>query len=223
MKLILFGATGMIGAGALREALAAPGVERIVAIGRRSCGITHPKLQELLLPDLYDVASVAPRLADYDACLWGLGVSVVGMDEAAYARVTESLTLDWARSLAALHPPGTFSFCYCSAAGAGGNAMWARVRQRTESALQALPFQHAGVVRPAMIQPGPGIRSGVRAYRLAIAAVRPLMPLLVRTWPAMFTTSEKLGRAMVRVLQGKADRFILESADINRIGAPRDA
>jgi hypothetical protein len=130
--------------------------------------------------------------------------------------VTEQLTLIWARSLLRLNPDT--SFCYCSAAGAGGPTMWARVRQRVENALRDMPFTHVGCVRPGFIQPGPGIRSTVRFYQTLIVLGRPLFPLLVRLLPSLATTSERLGRAMLRVIQGRADRYILESSDINRIG-----
>jgi uncharacterized protein YbjT (DUF2867 family) len=217
MKIILFGATGMVGAGALREALASPDVEAVLSVGRRTCGVSHPKLRELLLPDLFDFAAAEPQLAGWDACLWAVGVSSIGLDEAAYAKTTEELTLLWARALLRLNPG--FSFCYCSAAGAGGRSMWARVRQRVEGALRAMPFRHCGCVRPAFIQPGPGIRTRVRLYQVLIAVFRPLFPLLVKTLPRVTTTSERLGRAMLRVAQGRADRFILESSDINHLGA----
>jgi len=216
MKIVLFGATGMVGAGALQEALNAPEVESVLSVGRRSCGVTHRKLKELLLPDLFGVAAVESQFAGYDACLWAVGISSVGLDEAAYSRVTEELTLLWARTLLRLNPD--FSFCYCSAAGAGGRSMWARVRQRVESALQSMPFRHAGAVRPGFIQPGPGIRSRVRLYQIGITLLTPFFPMFVRAFPFIFTTSEKLGRAMLRVVEGRADRFILESADINRLG-----
>lgn len=216
MKLILFGATGMVGKGALREALADPDVETVLCVGRRASGERHPKLRELVVADLFDFQAVEPQLSGWDACVWAVGVSVLGKDEAEYARVTEELTLTWARALLRLNPK--LSFCYCSAAGAGGRAMWARVRQRVENAIAALPFVNKGVVRPGFIRPGPGIRSGVRAYRAAIVMFAPVAPLFVKVLPSWFTTSERLGRAMLRVVQGRADRFILESADINRIG-----
>ena len=217
MKIILFGATGMVGAGALREALADPEVETVLGVGRRSCGVTHPKLRELLLPDLFDVAAAEPQLTGWDACVWAVGVSSVGLDEAAYARTTEELTLLWARTLLRLNP--TFSFCYCSAMGAGGGSMWARVRQRVEAALKAMPFRHVGCVRPGFIRPGPGIGSRVKVYEAFYFVMRPVFPLLVRAFPSVATTSERLGRAMLRVVQGRADKYILESADINRLGA----
>ncbi len=216
MKLILFGATGMVGSGALREALADPDVEAVLSIGRRSCGVEHPRLRELLLPDLFELASVEEQLVGWDGCLWALGISSVGLDEAAYARVTEELTLLWARALLRLNP--SFSLCYCSAAGAGGNSMWARVRQRVERELETMPFRHVGCVRPGLIRPGPGIRSRVKLYQAFIVLLTPLFPLFVRTMPSLATTSERLGRAMLRVVQGRADAFIVESADINRIG-----
>jgi len=219
MKIILFGASGMVGASVLREALASPEVDSVLSIGRRSCGVDHAKLRELLLPDLFDFSTVEDQLVGYDACIWAIGVSSVGLNEAAYARVTEELTLIWAQALLRLNPD--FSFCYCSAGGAGGRSMWARVRQRVEQALQSMPFKHAGAVRPGFIRPGPGIRSRTPAYQAGITLLRPLFPLfplLVRMCPFLFTTSEILGRAMVRVVKGQADRFILESRDINRIG-----
>ncbi|MGB8930080.1 MAG: NAD-dependent epimerase/dehydratase family protein, partial [Anaeromyxobacteraceae bacterium] len=112
MKIILFGASGMVGTAALREALAAPEVEGVLGIGRRPCGVEHPKLKELVLPDLFDFAAVEPQLVGYDACIWAVGVSSVGLDEAAYARVTVELTLAWARALLRLNPG--MSLCYVS-------------------------------------------------------------------------------------------------------------
>jgi uncharacterized protein YbjT (DUF2867 family) len=216
MKLIVLGASGMVGAGALREALQDSGVEAVLSIGRRPCGVVHPKLRELLLDDLFAIAPAEPQLAGWDACLWAIGISSVGLDEAAYAKVTEELTLLWARTLLRLNP--RFSFCYCSAMGAGGTTMWARVRQRAEHALRAMPFEHAGCVRPGFIEPGPGIRSRVKAYQVLITVFRPIFPLGVRFLPSLFTTSERLGRAMLRVVEGRADKFILEVPDINRVG-----
>jgi uncharacterized protein YbjT (DUF2867 family) len=220
VKIILLGASGMVGAGVLREALDANQVEAVLSVGRRPCGVRHPKLRELLLDDLFDFATVEAELVGYDACIWAVGISSVGLDEKSYAKVTEELTLLWARALLRLDPG--LSFCYCSAAGAGGSSMWARVRQRVEGELRSMPFRHAGAVRPAFIRPGPGIRSRTRLNQAGLVLLRPLFPLvslLIRAFPSLFTTSEILGRAMLRVVEGRADRFILESADINRLGA----
>jgi uncharacterized protein YbjT (DUF2867 family) len=217
VRLILFGATGMVGLGTLREALADPDMEAVLSVGRKPCGVTHPKLRELILPDLFDVTGAEPQLTGLDGCVWAVGVSSVGLDEAGYAKVTEELTLLWARALLRLNPG--LAFCYCSAMGAGGRSMWARVRQRVEAELRDMPFRHVGCVRPGFIQPGPGIGSRVRGYRAFMFVARPVFPLMVRFLPSLATTSERLGRAMLRVVKGRADRYILESADINRLGA----
>jgi uncharacterized protein YbjT (DUF2867 family) len=217
MKLILFGATGMVGMGALREMLAEPDVEAVLSVSRRSCGVEHPKLRELLLADLFDFGAAEAQLTGWDGALWAVGISSVGLDEVEYAKVSEELTLVWARALVRLNPK--FSFCYCSGAGADRDVMWARVRRRVEVALEAMPFQHAGVVRPGFIRPGPGIRSRVKLYQFFITVLRPLFPLVMAAFPARSTTSELLGRAMLRVVQGRADKFILECSDINRLGA----
>jgi uncharacterized protein YbjT (DUF2867 family) len=220
VKILFLGASGMVGAGALREALAAPDVDAVLSIVRAPTGATHPKLRELVVADVFDVTSVEDQLSGYDACIWAVGTSSAGLDEKAYARITEELTLTWARTLLRLNPK--MSFCYCSAGGAGGPGMWARVRRRVEDTLKSMPFTHAGAVRPGFIRPGPGIRSKTRAYQLGVIVMGPLFlltPLLIRFMPFLFTTSEILGRAMLRVVQGRADRFILESADINRVGA----
>src|SRR4051794_11857571 len=118
MKLILFGASGMVGSGTLREALADPEIEAVLSIGRRSCGVQDPKLRALLSPDLFQFAAIEEDLVGWDACVWALGISSVGLNEARYAKITEELTLLWARTLLRLNPD--FSFCYCSAGGAGG-------------------------------------------------------------------------------------------------------
>lgn len=216
MKLILFGATGMVGSGTLREALADPEIEAVLSIGRNSSGVGHAKLRELLLPDLFEFGSVERELMGWDACTWALGISSVGLSEAAYARITEELTLLWARALLRLNPD--FSFCYCSAGGADGRVMWARVRRRVETDLKALPFRHVGCVRPMLIRPGPGIRSRVASYQTTLVLSRPFFPAIVKLFPRLSTTSERLGRAMLQVVKGRAGKYILESADINRIG-----
>ena len=206
----------MVGAGVLREALADPDVGEVLSISRRSCGVIHPKLRELLVADLFDFGRLETQVTGWDAAIWAVGISSIGLDERAYARVTEELTLLWARGLSRLNPG--LSFCYCSAAGAGGKTMWAGVRRRVEETIRTLPFRHAGCVRPGFIQPGPGIRSTVKLYQTLIVIFRPVFPLLVGAFPSWATTSGRLGRAMLRVVQGRSDRFILESADINRIG-----
>lgn len=219
MKLVILGATGMVGKGVLREALQKPDIEKILVIGRESSGMQHAKLSELLLKDLFEINEIEEELVGYDACIWAIGISSVGKNESEYAKVTEKLTLFWAENLLRINPK--FSFCYCSAGGAGGRGMWARVRQRVESTLQSMPFQFSGAVRPGFIQPGEGITSRTRAYQIGVEMMKPINPIypyLVRYCPWLFTTSKILGQSMIGIVQGKADRFILESKDINQLG-----
>lgn len=217
MKIILFGASGMVGAGVLQVLLQDQETSAVLSVGRRPCGVRHAKLREIQLADLFELETAQAELSGYDACIWAVGVSSVGLDEAAYALLTEELTLRWARALLERNPG--LSFCYCSAAGAGGGSMWARVRQRVEGALAAMPFRHVGMVRPAFISPAPGIRSRTALYQAGIVALRPVFPICLRLFPALFTSSHILGRAMVRVVQGRATQTVLESRDINRLGA----
>lgn len=228
MRVIIFGASGMVGAGALREALASPHIQEVLCVGRSPLSLTHPKLSELILEDLFELErpDVAERLeaqlTGCDACLWSIGVTSMGCDEATYARYTEELTLLWARVLLHLNPE--LSWCYCSAGGADSNVMWARVRKRLELALCAMPFKRVGVVRPLVIRPGQGIKSKTKAYQVGITLMTPLFwltPLLLRLIPTLLTTSEHLGRAMLRVVMGQTEGQILESRDINRLGSPK--
>lgn len=216
LKLIIFGASGMVGQGALREALADPEVTSVLSVGRRACGVQHPKLIEALTPDLMDLSPLEAQLQGWDACLWAVGVSSLGQSEADYDLLTRRLTLTVAQRLLALNPG--LSFCYCSAAGADGNSMWARVRRRLEQELLAMPFTHVGCVRPALIQPGKGIKSRTPLYQALISLLSWTFPFFVRHFPKHATTSERLGRAMLGVVKGQAGLSILESADINRLG-----
>ena len=173
MKVILFGATGMVGQSVLRECLLDDGVEGVLAIGRSSTGLTHPKLRELVRKDLFDFATAGTDLRGYDACFFCLGVSSAGMSEADYTRVTFDLTLGWAKALARINPAMTF--LYVSGAGTGGKAMWARVKGRTEEALLAL-FPSAYMVRLALLIPTHGEVSKTRWTRIGYAVLRPLLP-----------------------------------------------
>jgi uncharacterized protein YbjT (DUF2867 family) len=221
MRVLLFGATGMVGQGVLRECLLDTGVEHVLAVGRSATGQRHPKLRELVVPDLHDLAAVEGALAGFDAGFFCLGVSAAGMSEAQYTRVTYDLTLDVARTLARLNPGMTF--VYVSGAGTDsserGRTMWARVKGRTENAILALPFRAAYMFRPGFIQPLHGIRSKTALYRLVYAAFAPLTPLLRRLAPSAVTTTERVGRAMLAVARRGFPRPHVEARDIDTLGA----
>ena len=217
MKVILFGASGMVGQGVLRECLLDQNVEGVLAVGRSPVSQQHKKLDELVRSDVTDLAAVEDRLRGYDACFFCLGVSSAGMKEADYRRVTYDLTLAVAQTLARLNPGMTF--IYVSGTGTDstekGRVMWARVKGETENALRRLPFKAAYMFRPGIIQPLHGIKSKTRIYRILYAVSGPLLTLIRKLRPRWVTTTEQVGRAMIRVGMRGAPRFALENQDIN--------
>jgi uncharacterized protein YbjT (DUF2867 family) len=219
MKVILFGATGMVGHGALRECLLDPEVERVLSVVRTPSGVKHEKLRELVHDNFFDYSNIEGALTGWDACLFCLGVSSAGMKEDEYRRVTYDLTLAAARTLARTSPHMTF--IYVSGAGTDstekGGSMWARVKGQTENALLALPFRAKYMFRPAFIQPMHGITSKTRLYRAIYAVTAPLYPVWKTLFPKMVTTTEKVGRAMLAVAKRGAPQPIIENADINRL------
>ena len=164
MKVILFGATGMVGQGVLRECLCDEAVDRVLVIGRNSIGETHPKLRELRRPDMFDFGGVAVELQGYNACFFCLGVSAAGMSEPDYTRLTYDLTLGWAKVLAQINPAMTF--IYVSGAGTGGKAMWAQVKGRTENVLLEL-FPYAYMFRIGALRAIHGEVSKTRWTRIS--------------------------------------------------------
>jgi uncharacterized protein YbjT (DUF2867 family) len=219
MKVLLFGASGMVGQGVLRECLLDSDVARVVTVVRKPTGRRHEKLTEIVQPDLATLAAVEPQLRGFDACFFCAGVSALGMTEAEYTRVTYDLTLGVAKTLLRTSPDLTF--VYVSGARTDstekGRMMWARVKGRTENALLSLPFRAAYMFRPGAIMPLHGIRSSTRWYNAAYAIIRPIYPLLSRVAPTMITTTEKLGKAMIAVARNGYSTHVLEMSDINRL------
>ncbi len=211
----------MLGQGVLRECLLDARVTRVLSVGRSPSGESHEKLEDLVLSDLFDYAAALPKLTGYDACFFCLGVTSAGMSEAAYTRITYELTLAAANTLLRLNPGLVFAFI--SGAGADsseqGRSMWARVKGRTENALLALPFGAVTVFRPGLIRLLHGISSRTRSYRLLYAVLAPVLPLLGAVAPGSVTTTERVGRAMIRAALDGAPKRVLETADINRLAA----
>jgi len=219
VKVVLFGATGMVGQGVLRECLIDAEVESVLAVVRNASLPPSGKLREIVHQDVYDLAAIEDRLTGYDACFFCLGVSSVGMQEETYRRVTYELTVSVAKTLARLNP--TMTFIYVSGAGTDsterGRSMWARVKGRTENALLQMPFKAVFLFRPAYIQPLHGIRTKTRWYGAAYAVMRPFYPLWKILFPNYVTTTECIGRAMLNVTMRGFTQPVLENRDINRM------
>ena len=219
MKVILFGATGMVGQGALRECENDPNVTAVLAIVRTPFAPRSTKVTPLVHADFFDFRSVESALTGYDACFFCLGVSSVGMSESAYHRVTHDLTLAAAQTLARLNP----GMCFVFVSGQGtdrtekGGSMWARVKGKTENDLLRLPFKAAYLFRPGFIQPLHGIRSKTALYRIPYLLIAPFTPLLKRFFPNYVTTTEQLGRAMIRAVQQGGASRVFETRDINAL------
>jgi uncharacterized protein YbjT (DUF2867 family) len=226
MKVVLFGASGMVGQGVLRECLLDSEVEQVLSIGRTRSGQTHPKLREILHEDFLHFSPLESGLTGFDACFFCLGVSSAGMTEENYRRITYDFTLAAARTLAKASPGLTF--IYVSGTGTDsterGKVMWARVKGATENALRTLGFHGAYSFRPGYIQPLHGIKSRTGWVRALYAVVAPIYPLLKTLAPRYVTTTEAMGRAMINVAESGWPRPVLESPDINAAAqGPREA
>lgn len=219
MKVILFGATGMVGQGVLRECLRDTQVERVLTVGRSATGANDQKLREMTRKDLFDYSGVEPELAGYDACFFCLGISSAGMSETDYRHITYDLTLTAAKVLARLNPQMTF--VYVSGQGTDssemGRVMWARVKGATENALLKLPFKAAYMFRPGIIRPLHGVRSKTALYQSFYTVFGPLLGLLAWISPDSLTTTEQVGKATLTVAREGAPKHLLDNKDINRL------
>jgi uncharacterized protein YbjT (DUF2867 family) len=219
MKVILFGATGMVGQGVLRECLLNSEVVRVLTIGRTTTGQQDPKLREIAPKDLTNLSSIEDELTGYDACFFCLGVSSVGMNEQDYTRITYDLTLEAARTLLKFNP--NMTFIYVSGTGTDssekGGTMWARVKGRTENELLHLGFKAAYMFRPGFIQPLDGIKTKTPVYAFLYAVLKPLVPVLRAVAPKYVTTTRNVGLAMIHATLRGAPKSHLENQDINAL------
>ena len=220
MKVILFGATGMVGQGVLRECLLDPAVSQVLAIGRVATGQKHDKLREIAHANFLDFAAIESETSGYDACFYCVGITSSGMKEEDYHRVTYEYAVSAARTLLKVSPGLTFIFV--SGAGSDsterGKTMWARVKGKTENAILAMPFKASFVFRPAIIRPLHGIKSKTRSYRVMYSILGPLVPLIKAISPGSMSTTEIVGRAMLKVAKQGAPVRVLHTKEINAMG-----
>jgi uncharacterized protein YbjT (DUF2867 family) len=218
VRVLIFGATGMVGQGVLRECLAAPDVDQVKTIGRTPTGQRHLKLRELVHAEMWHYEGIDEELAGFDACFFCIGVSSAGprMDEQKYTHITYDMTLAVANALLRLNPH--MVFVYVSGVGADSTekskVMWERVRGKTENALLALPFRGVYIFRPGMIQPLDGIQSKTQAYRIFYSVFKPVLPLLRRALPNQIVTTAQMGQAMLNAVRRGANKRVLEAQDI---------
>jgi len=215
LRVILTGATGLVGEGVLLECLENPGVERVLVVGRRACGREHAKLTELLAPDLTKLDAVETQISGYDTCFYCAGISSSGMSEEEYTRITYDTPLHFAQVLARLNPQ--MVFCHVSGSHTDGSEkgriMWARVKGRAENALMKLPFKRVHNFRPGFMKPTDGQRNIKTSYRV-IASLAPVLKVLL---PGQVLTMREVARAMICCARGGNVKQVLEIRDIRTL------
>jgi uncharacterized protein YbjT (DUF2867 family) len=215
IRVIITGATGMVGEGVLHECLNHPLVEQVLVVSRASCGVEHPKLVEILHKNFFDLSPIEGHLYGYNACFFCLGVSSVGMNEEKYTKITYKLTLNFANTLLKLNHDMTF--CYISGAGTDstekGRSMWARVKGKTENALAELPFEQEFNFRPGFMQPTPGLKNTLGLYKY----IGWLYPAMHKLFPNSASTLAELGQAMIKAAVIGYPQQTLEVKDIVKL------
>lgn len=217
MKVIVTGATGMVGEGVLIECLDNNQIEQVLYVGRKPSGKSHPKLKEYLVPDFLSLKSGDTQFADYDACFYCAGISSVGMDEAQYTHITYDTTLHFAKVLLDQNPNFTFNFISGSHTDSSenGKVMWARVKGKTENALKVLGFKAQYNFRPGLMKPDK-TQIHLKGFNKYITFLYPIMGLF-------FTgcTVREIGRAMISVTKIGYSKNVLEAIDIKKAANPK--
>ena len=218
VKVIIFGATGLVGRGVLSECLDHPGISKVLCIGRRSSGVSHAKLQEIRHMEFTDYTDIAKNLEGFDACFWCLGISSFGMDERSYHRITYEYTMEAAKNLVQANP----ELCFCFVSGEGtddteqGRSMWARVKGRTENALKEIGFRKLFLFRPGFIAGTKGTDPRRPITRMAYRVISPLARAF-----NMQTSNGEIGRAMIAVAQGEDSPQVIPTRIINQLASKR--
>ena len=217
IRVIVTGASGMVGEGVLHECLNSNTVKEVLVLGRKSCGVTHPKLKEVLHGNFHDITPVAHQLKDYDACFFCAGVSSVGKKEEEFYHLTYKLTMHVAETLARQN--SNMTFCYVSGAGTDssekGRLMWARVKGKTENDLVKLPFAQVYNFRPGIIESMPGMKNTIKLYNY----FKWLLPIIKLISKNGVVSLAEIGQAMINATTKGYKKQILEVKDIKELAA----
>lgn len=212
IKIIITGATGMVGEGVLMECLENPGISEILSVSRKPSGKKHAKLKEYIVPDFLSITENDENLKSYDACFFCAGISSVGMNEEDYTKITYDTTLHFANAVLKQNPGMVFN--YVSGAHTdsteSGKTMWARVKGRTENSLKKLGFRSAYNFRPGFMKPVEG-QVHVKWF------FKPIIWLFPVLLPSQSLTLHEVGRAMVNVVKKGYPTSVLEIRDIKKL------
>lgn len=215
-KVIITGATGMVGEGVLLTCLDHPQISAVLSVSRKPLGMSHPKLKEYLVPDFLKLSENDEHLKGYDACFFCAGVSSVGMKEADYTRITFDTTVHFAKAVLKQNPQSTF--IYVSGASTDGTEkgriMWARVKGKTENTLAAMPFKKVHNFRPGFMKAVPGQKNLLTLYKYLGWS----FPIFKVLFPNGTSTLKQVGTAMINTLTIGSDKKVLEVKDINALG-----
>ena len=216
VRVIITGTTGMVGEGVLHTCLNSPHIELVLVVNRKPCGVSHPKLKEIIHKDFMDLTPIEDQLAGYNTCYFCAGVSSVGEKEDEYTKITYDLTLSFAKTITRLNQSTIFT--YVSGVGTDstekGKSMWGRVKGKTENDLLKLPFKDAYMYRPGYIQPIKGLKHTYKMYKI----LYPFYPLFEKLFPKYVGTLEELGNSMINVTLNGYDKKVLECEDIRKTG-----
>ena len=215
IKVIITGATGMVGEGVLLHCLDNPAIEQVLIVNRKHYDRQHPKLKELLVPDFMDLTKVTPQLTGYDACFFCAGVTSVGKKEPEYTHLTYDVTLNFAKTVADVNPNLVFTYVSGSSTDSTekGSVMWARVKGRTENALFKLPYKKAYAFRPGIMKPVDGQQSLNGVYRWFMW----LYPVVNFLATKSTLTLHQVGQAMINAVTKGYDKAVLEIGDIREL------
>jgi len=223
LKIIIMGATGMVGKGVLLYCLEDKDVSHVLCIARSPLGLSHPKLKTVIHHDFFDFSPLEGKLERYSACFFCLGVSSAGMNEAEYSRITYDLTIGFAAYLRKASPNAVF--CYVSGEGTDstekGGTMWARVKGKTENAILRMGFRDAYMFRPGFIKALRGAKSKTKLYAFFYALFKPFFPLIMLS-RKFATDTDRMAKAMVRVTVKPREKKLLNTFEINLITAERE-